>query len=348
MRRRPVEPVQLLTFDSLACSVPVRTRHSWVNKARRLLCLGRGQGSPTAEPAPASLDLTAAPAATSAADVAAASDPPGHKLILRGVSGVAACGELVGVLGPSGSGKTTLLAVLAGSAEDLDKRSSLHGAVALDGRPLSSAARRQIAYVAQDDTLLPTLTVEECVRYSAILRCGMSSSSSVALQADVGVTTLLLPGVCCRASACVRLPLGIAAQRHALLCLAWPCHPLALLNAVPDSPPWRSLPCRLHGAGAAEVQAAVRSVLGELGLTHVARTRVGGSSGIRGVSGGERRRWVCNWGTARLACRLQHAMAIRDLGLESFGGLGPMDAVRGHSLRWTPAHRFGSSAHATA
>jgi ABC-type protease/lipase transport system fused ATPase/permease subunit len=158
--------VQLLTFDSLACSVPLRSRLSWVNKARRLLCLGRGQGSPTAEPAPASL----APTATSAADVAAASDPPGHKLILRGVSGVAACGELVGVLGPSGSGKTTLLAVLAGSAEDLDKRSSLHGAVALDGRPLSSAARRQIAYVAQDDTLLPTLTVEECVRYSAILR----------------------------------------------------------------------------------------------------------------------------------------------------------------------------------
>ena len=74
----------------------------------------------------------------------------------------------------------------------------------------------QIAYVAQDDTLLPTLTVEECVRYSAILR--------------------------------------------------------------------------LPGASAVQVQAAVLAVMGELGLLHVAGSRVGGSSGIRGISGGERRR----------------------------------------------------------
>lgn len=70
--------------------------------------------------------------------------------------------------------------------------------------------------MAQDDTLLPTLTVEESVRYSAILR--------------------------------------------------------------------------LRGAGAPELQAAVQAVISELGLSHVARSRVGGRSGIRGVSGGERRR----------------------------------------------------------
>ena len=74
----------------------------------------------------------------------------------------------------------------------------------------------QIGYVAQDDTLLPTLTVEECIRYSALLRLG--------------------------------------------------------------------------AADPAELGAAVRSVLRELGLAHVARSRVGGRSGIRGISGGERRR----------------------------------------------------------
>ena len=131
--------------------------------------------------------------------------------------------RLCACFAPAGSGKTTLLAILAGSAEDLDKRSSLSGTVLMDGQPLRSATRRkvrlparpcnrpprsphswhsplllccrpaklpkpaafyfhkpkyaaclpaaaQIAYVAQDDTLLPTLTVEECIRYSAILR----------------------------------------------------------------------------------------------------------------------------------------------------------------------------------
>ena len=48
----------------------------------------------------------------------------------------------------------------------------------------------------------------------------------------------------------------------------------------------------MPGASAAAVQGAVASVLMELGLSHVARSRVGGTSGIRGISGGERRRWV--------------------------------------------------------
>ena len=44
----------------------------------------------------------------------------------------------------TGSGKTTLLAILAGSAEDLDKKSSLSGTVLLDGQPLRSATRRKV------------------------------------------------------------------------------------------------------------------------------------------------------------------------------------------------------------
>ena len=61
----------------------------------------------------------------------------------RGVTGVAACGELVGVLGPSGSGKTTLLAMIAGSTEDLDASSALTGSVRMDGAELRSSSQRR-------------------------------------------------------------------------------------------------------------------------------------------------------------------------------------------------------------
>jgi ABC-type multidrug transport system fused ATPase/permease subunit len=161
-RRRPAAAVHLLTFDGLVCTVPVRRGRPWYSRLRRWLCCGARSGGGAGDDAE-----VAAPGLASSPALA---DPPGRKAILRGVSGVAACGELVGVLGPSGSGKTTLLAALAGSSEDLDARAALAGTVLLDGRQLDAAARRRVGYVAQDDTLLPTLTVEECVRYSAILR----------------------------------------------------------------------------------------------------------------------------------------------------------------------------------
>lgn len=79
------------------------------------------------------------------------------------------------------------------------------------------AARQVTAYVPQHDVLLPSLTVAECIAYSARLR----------------------------------LP---------------------------------------RDATDAEVAARVIAVLTELRLTHVANCLVGGGAGIRGVSGGERRR----------------------------------------------------------
>ncbi|KAL4431621.1 hypothetical protein ABPG77_001463 [Micractinium sp. CCAP 211/92] len=201
VRQRPSNPVHLLTFDGVSCAVPVQEGRGWRRWLRRSKAAAE-EGQPAAAEAGATANVTAS--------------HPQQKLILRSVSGAAACGELVGVLGPSGSGKTTLLAMLAGSSEDLDRRSTLTGSVCLDGQPLSAANRRRIGFVPQDDSMLPTLTVEECIRYSAILR--------------------------------------------------------------------------LPHASAAEVQASVQSVVAELGLQHVARSRVGGRSGIRGISGGERRR----------------------------------------------------------
>lgn len=92
--------------------------------------------------------------------------------ILSGVSGTAEVGELVGLMGSSGSGKTSLLSILAGAAPKNMRKS---GFVAIDDVPIKSL--QSVAYCAQDSFLLPTLTVEESVRYSAILRSARGTSA---------------------------------------------------------------------------------------------------------------------------------------------------------------------------
>jgi ABC-type lipoprotein export system ATPase subunit len=92
---------------------------------------------------------------------------PDEWCVLRGCSGTARGGELVGVLGPSGCGKTTLLGALAGATVELGPSSAVGGAVLVDGAPRRG---RDVAYVPQADHLIPTLTVQECIRYSALLR----------------------------------------------------------------------------------------------------------------------------------------------------------------------------------
>lgn len=94
----------------------------------------------------------------------------GYRTLLHGVSGRAAAGEVVAVMGPSGSGKTTLLSILSSSYADVSSSSRIGGAISLAGVTRRSALRRATAYVAQKDVLLPSLTVAECLTYSAALR----------------------------------------------------------------------------------------------------------------------------------------------------------------------------------
>lgn len=89
-RRRPSQPVHLLTFDDLSCAVRLRQRGGWL---RRCFTCGRAAAAPAAQEA----------GVTAAVAVGGAADPPGFKQILKSASGVAANGELVGVLGPSGA-----------------------------------------------------------------------------------------------------------------------------------------------------------------------------------------------------------------------------------------------------
>ena len=68
---------------------------------------------------------------------------------------------------PAGCGKTTLLSMIAGSASDLGASAMVAGLVEVDGH---RRRRSHVAYVPQSDVLIPSLTVAECLRYSALLR----------------------------------------------------------------------------------------------------------------------------------------------------------------------------------
>jgi ABC-type multidrug transport system ATPase subunit len=114
-----------------------------------------------------------------------------ERLLLRGVTCEAPPGELVAIVGPSGAGKTTLLSVLAGSA---DPARVAAGEVLVNGLPMDAARFRRVSgHVPQDDALLPGLTVEESLVYSARLRLRSGGTSSGAedrareLMAELGL-----------------------------------------------------------------------------------------------------------------------------------------------------------------
>ena len=140
----------------------------------------------------------------------------GKKKILHNISGVLTQGNVMAIMGPSGGGKSTLLNILAGVAVNFD-RIKVNGSITVDGQPRGPWFPRIAAHVPQEDNQIPTLTVRECILYSALLRL-----------------------------------------------------------------PW-------HWTQEMK-QKRVDEVLLELGMDHVANSQVGGSAGIRGVSGGERRR----------------------------------------------------------
>ena len=85
----------------------------------------------------------------------------GARVVLGGVSLTVAAGELVGLVGPNGAGKSTLVRLLAGVEPP-------HGGhVRLDGRPLRSRSRRElaqtVALVPQDPHVEFPFTVLEVV-----------------------------------------------------------------------------------------------------------------------------------------------------------------------------------------
>lgn len=93
-----------------------------------------------------------------------------QKQILRGISGYARAGTMLAVMGSSGAGKTSLLNLLAGRITT-SKGATATGEVFVNGEPRDYQKFRKLAaYVLQDDDMFAELTVEEQLKYAALLR----------------------------------------------------------------------------------------------------------------------------------------------------------------------------------
>ena len=91
-----------------------------------------------------------------------------EKQILDGVNGIFRPGRLTAVMGASGAGKTSLLSVLAGNVEG----GKVSGSIKVNDEDFSEPGKMQkiSGFVFQDDILLPTMTVTEAIKQSALLR----------------------------------------------------------------------------------------------------------------------------------------------------------------------------------
>ena len=93
----------------------------------------------------------------------------GKKTILHSISGGSQKGLVMAIMGPSGSGKSTLLNILAGGNSQINN-CKISGLIQIDGQPRDQWFSKIAAHVPQEDNQIPTLTVRECVMYSAMLR----------------------------------------------------------------------------------------------------------------------------------------------------------------------------------
>ncbi|KPA84085.1 putative ATP-binding cassette protein subfamily G member 5 [Leptomonas pyrrhocoris] len=101
-----------------------------------------------------------------------AADEMARRDILHRINFTVHSGDVLAIMGPSGAGKTTLLDLLSARA----KSGVVGGSIALNGTAIHTTGahaaqyRNIVGYVSQEDTLLPSLTVEQTIFYAAKLK----------------------------------------------------------------------------------------------------------------------------------------------------------------------------------
>lgn len=93
-----------------------------------------------------------------------------YRKILHDCSGVVKPGQFLAIIGASGAGKTTLLNYLSGKM--LAHNLKAEGETTINGKSTKDSKNYMefTAFVQQDDVLMETLTVQECLEYAAKLK----------------------------------------------------------------------------------------------------------------------------------------------------------------------------------
>jgi ABC-type multidrug transport system ATPase subunit len=107
-----------------------------------------------------------------------------RKLLDGSIRGRARPGRMLAIMGPSGAGKSTLLHALAGRIRD-QKKLSLQGRRFLNGEPISGDSVLPIAFVEQEVTFFPHMTVRETLQFRVELKLGNKLKSQRARDARV-------------------------------------------------------------------------------------------------------------------------------------------------------------------
>ncbi|CAG9464094.1 unnamed protein product [Pedinophyceae sp. YPF-701] len=123
-----------------------------------------------------------------------AEDGDSERFVLRGVSIAVASGDCLGVLGPSGSGKTTFLTTVAAM---LPRGVEVSGSVTFSASgAVPSDLRDVVAFLPQEELLMPTLTVEEWMTHQARLALPVDTrADEIRARVDDAIARLRLSRV---------------------------------------------------------------------------------------------------------------------------------------------------------
>ncbi|KAF8752679.1 hypothetical protein HU200_011919 [Digitaria exilis] len=182
------------------------------------------------------------------------------KVILDRITGCARPGQVLALMGPSGSGKTTLLDTLSGRlGVDMNGTSD----ILINGRR-ERLSYGTSAYITQENTLMPTLTVREAIHYSAQLQLPSSMSPAKKLaRADRIIREMGLSAVAnSRIGGRVSKGISGGERRRVSICMELLASPGLLFLDEPTS--------GLDSAAAYHVMAYIARLARTMGITVVA------------------------------------------------------------------------------